>query len=184
MVRKTINIEKLSELQKEIDIMQKKNEIAAKRICKELSEYGLKTMKEIYDNFEVFGNYPSNIYMEGTDTEKKIIMEGPQAIYDEFGTGTLGERSPHPIKNQFGLNDYNSGPTIREATGKDMDAAFKQGTNIPIGGLFWTYRNTLGDKIYTQGTPAQKEGYDSKMATKKKSPEVIRKIMKEVLFND
>lgn len=186
MINKNVDLDKngLLNLQKEISKMGSKMKIAQKQICKELSEYGVKKMQEIYDNYELFGNYPSTIYTEGTDTEKKIIMRGPQAIYDEFGTGTLGEQNPHPIKSEFNLTEYNSGRTIRPARGVDVDEALKQGTQIPEGGLFWTYRNAVGDKIYTQGTPAQKEGYDSMMLTKSKSPQIIKRIMKEVVFND
>ena len=136
------------------------------------------------DNFELFGNEPSTFYIEGDDYSKNVIMEGPQAIYDEFGTGTLGEQNPHPIKSRFNLNDYNTGRTIRPARGVDVDEALKQGAHIPEGGLFWTYRNTLGDKIYTQGTPAQKEVYDSMNKTWDKSSKIINKIVKEIIFND
>lgn len=183
--KKVIFPDDLKSLEKDVADMKAKTEIMAKRITKELSEYGLKEMKSIYDSFGYlsFGNEPNTFYIDGTDTEKRVVMEGPQAIYEEFGTGTEGEQNPHPIKKTFDLNEYNSGKTIRKATKKDSDNALLQGKDIPEGGLFWTYRNNVGDKIYTQGTPAQKEGYDSMNKTWKKSKSIIQKISKEVMFN-
>ena len=74
--------------------------------------------------------------------------------------------------------------TIRYATQKDVDNARKNGDYIPLGGLFWTYIDSTGKKRYTQGTPAQQEVYDSINKTYEKSPEVIKRIMKEIVFND
>lgn len=184
--KKVIFPDDLKSLEKDVADMKAKTEIIAKRVTKELSEYGLKEMKSIYDSFGYlsFGNEPNTFYIDGTDTEKRVVMEGPQAIYEEFGTGTLGKKGPpYPDRKTFNLNDYNSGKTIRPARGVDVDEALKQGTHIPEGELFWTYRNNVGDKIYTQGTPAQKEGYDSMNKTWKKSKSIIQKISKEVMFN-
>lgn len=193
-VKKIVFPDDFNNLQKEIDSLKAKMKVASKQITKELSEYGLKEMKDIYDNFGYlsFGNEPNSFYIEDSkDGGKNIVMEGPQAIYEEFGTGTEGEINPYPINpKDYGLDGYNSHllsegkGTIRPARGVDTDEARKQGTHIPEGGLFWTYRNTVGDKIYTQGTPAQKEGYDSMNKTYDKSKEVIKKVMKEVVFND
>lgn len=189
-MKKSISLDTkgLTELQKEIEKMQQKMEEAAKKLAKELSEYGLEQMEDIYSNFELHGSQPSTFYIEGTENNKKIVMQGPQAIYDEFGTGTEGAMKPHPIKKEFNLDDYNShiipNGTIRYATQKDVNKARAKGEYIPLGGLFWTYKDEAGETHYTQGTPAQREGYDSLMATIDKSPEIIHKVMKEVVKDD
>lgn len=182
--RKIVFPEDFKTIRKEIADMKAKMPIAAKRIVKELSEYGLEDMKKTYNSYEFKGSHPSTFYMEGTDTEKKLVMQGPQAIYDEFGTGTLGEISPHPIKEEFNLNGYNTGRTIRPANKYDVRRAAEQGVNIQLGHLFWTYKTEDGQKIYTKGTPAQQEVYDAMNKTHSKAPEVIKKVMKEVVFND
>jgi len=182
MVEKQFNLGKgLAGLQKEIDDLIAKNEKAGKKICDEISKYGLKQAEKIYKDYRLRGNIPNTFYIDGTDLDKRIVMEGVQAVYDEFGTGTEGETHPHPIKSQFNLNDYNSGETIRPAKPKDVNAARAQGLNIPPGGLFWTYVDANGTIRYTQGTEAQREIYDSKMRAKAESPRIIRKVMKEVI---
>ena len=65
-----------------------------------------------------------------------------------------------------------------------MNLKISSQTTIPIGGLYWTYKDVNGEIVFTQGTPAQREVYDSIDRTYEKSPEVIKKIMKEVVFND
>lgn len=180
-MRKIINLNKksLSQLKKDVDNMSKKMEQAAKDLAKELSEYGLKEMESIYKNYDLKSNVPSIFRIDGTDNYKQVIMEGPQAIYDEFGTGTEGQLRPHPIKGEFNLKDYNTGRTIRHAGEK-----VSKETSIPFDGLYWTYKDVNGQIVYTQGTPAQKEGYDSLMSTINKTPEIIHKVMKEVVKDD
>lgn len=180
-----LSVDNLKGFEEEIKKMSDKMNVAAVRIAKELSEYGLKEMENIYSNFELTGNEPSTFYITGSDTEKKIVMDGPQAIYDEFGTGTEGELNPYPVDTaQFGMKGYNTGETIRPAKQRDVDAAKKQNKDIGLGELFWTYIDSNGEKQYTKGTPAQKEVYDSMKKTLEKSPEVITNIMKEIVFND
>lgn len=186
-IKKVIFPDDLKSLEAEIANLKVKTEKASKQITKELAEYGLKEMKNIYDSFGYlsFGNEPNSFFIEDTpDGGKNVVMQGLQAIYEEFGTGTLGEQNPHPIKSEFNLNDYNSGRTIRRARKSDVKNASLQGANIPEGGLFWTYKNNVGDTIYTQGTPAQKEGFDSMNKTIEKSKSIIQKVSKEVIFND
>lgn len=177
-LRKIMNLEpkSLEQIKQEISGMSVKMEQASKKICKELAEYGLEEMQRIYNNFDLKSNKPSTFRIDGTDNNKQVIMEGEQAIYDEFGTGTEGSLRPHPIKKEFNLNDYNSGKTIKTAT-KKVSAM----TTFPEGSLYWVYKNVNGELVFTQGTPAQKEGYDSVIATIKKSDEIILKNLKEVL---
>ena len=190
-IKKVIFPEDLKDLENEISKMSSKMDLAAKQITDELANYGLEEMQKIYDSYGYlsFGSEPNTFYIEDDKNGgKNVVMEGPQAIYEEFGTGTEGEQNPHPIKSNFKLDDYNSHKvpigTIRRAKKKDVDEAGKQGLDLQIGEWFWTFRNNVGDIVYTKGTPAQKEGYDSMNKTYEHSPEVIKKIMKEVVFND
>lgn len=125
-------------------------------------------------------NYASKEYRDGNDDwevfqEKledghyKTGVRGSQVLYNEFGTGTEGERNPHPIKNEFKLNDYNSGSTIRPAS-----ATISQQTGIKEGELYWTYKDKNGDIVYTQGIPAGKEVYNASTELEKDKKEVIK----------
>lgn len=75
-----------------------------------------------------------------TKESSKAIIYGEQVIYDEFGTGDVGARSPHPEKGKYGLNDYSSGPYVS----KHVDAE----------GHYWDFEG------YTlRGVPAGKFMY-------------------------
>lgn len=168
-----LNNKELDNLVKKLDDWADMMDKASKKIVNELSEYGLKKMQKIYNENNFKSASPTGFGIVGSEYEKKVFMEGEQAIYNEFGTGTEGASRPHPIKDEFGLNAYNSGPTIRRAT--------KNTQEIPEGELYWTYRDENGDIVYTQGIPAQKEAYDSLQDTIKKAPSIIKKIMEETL---
>ena len=112
-------------------------------------------------------------------------MVGTQAIYTEFGTGTEGQNSPHPQKQEFELNAYNSGEKIRRAERdihvKDVSTQLDEKTDINAGELYWVYLNESGQPIYTQGIPAQKIVYDAVKVTKKEFNRLAEKRLKEAL---
>lgn len=143
----------------------------------ELAEFSSNKMQEIYANSGVEDSTPMDFSIVGTEQEKTVAMSGEQAIYDEFGTGTIGSENPHPTKNQFNLNPYNSGSTIRKNENANSMASLN---GIPVGGLYWTYYDMNGNKVYTQGIAAQKEGYDSFQETLKEAPKIIGKKMGEL----
>lgn len=96
-----------------------------------------------------------------------IIMEGENAVYDEFGTGEEGAADPHPLKGGFGLNPYNSGPFIfyNEFTGRYQ----------------WRYRPMAGKPYFTQsgltsGTPSGKQMYNTL--------QYVREIKGDIVFNN
>ena len=112
---------------------------------------------------------PLSVINEGKRKKRIVGIRGSQAIYDEFGTGTVGANNPHPEKSNYNLNDYNSGKTIRPNSRKDTEAS-KQG--IPLNGLYWTYKFN-GEKIYTQGRPAGMHVY--------KGHNKVKNIMKKII---
>lgn len=97
---------------------------------------------------------------EKTDDGYKLIAEGSDVIYEEFGTGDRGEQSPHPDKSKYNLNDYNSGITIRSTNRLSEE---KQEEHDIFPGKYWTYKkNEDSDVEYTQGVPAGKEMWDTR----------------------
>lgn len=148
---------------------------ACKNIVDDLSKFGAKKMKNIHNQSSFESSKPMEFKIEGTEYEKEVSMSGEQALYEEFGTGTMGSSYPHPVKDQYDLKPYNSGRTIRKASKKVSEK-----TGLPEGELYWTYRDESGQMVYTQGIPAFKPGYDSFMATLKKAPSVVKKRTEEV----
>lgn len=148
----------------------------SKEIIDDLSELALKEMQDNYSKAE----YQAGEYMDfsktGSEHEKTVAMSGPQAAYSEFGTGTRGGIHPHPKKNEYSLNPYNSGPTIRPA----KTLIHTEDGDIPPGTLYWTYKSEDGEIHYTQGIPAQKEVFDAGQTVIKKMPSIIKNRLEEI----
>lgn len=102
-------------------------------------------------------------------------LVGPEAIYEEFGTGEEGADNPHPMKNNFGLNAYNSGPFVS--------------THInPYNNRhYWFYKPMGGqpyfkDSGYTEGIPAGMPMYQGLTHIKNKKEEVIKEIVDKAIM--
>lgn len=147
---------------------------ASQNIINDLADISLNEIKENYSKSE----YEASEYMDfiktGTKDDITVKMAGPQAIYSEFGTGTRGQEKPHPKKNDFNLNPYNSGKTIREAT----SGSTAESRGIKVGDLYWTYKDAEGNKQYTQGIPAQMQVYKAGKKAISDIPSVIEKNLK------
>lgn len=126
---------------------------------------------------QIENNYAASPYTDGNDdvevfkvkTDKgiKVGAKGSQVLYREFGTGTEGLNSPHPMKNEFSLNAYNTGRKIK--------------VNSKNGELYWIYKDKSGKPVYTQGIPAGKEVYNAAVILKGKKYSIIKKRVGEAL---
>lgn len=179
-MKKTIEIKLgskgITDLAKQVSDLRSKLTEASENIIDDLSKIALEEMQKNYNDFDYKSSNDMSFEITGNRTSKKVSMIGPQAIYTEFGTGTKGGLNPHPQKNEFGLNPYNSGETIRTAT-----QSVQENHGIPEGTLYWTYRNEDGETIYTQGIPAGKQVYNAAKTVRKKSKKIIQKRIDEVL---
>lgn len=151
----------------------------ADEVGKEIAEYAKDQIEK---------NYQSSQLQEGNEDRKTEISKdgtmyivkttGSQILYTEFGTGTKGASHPHPEKGSFALNDYNSGETIRPNSNKDTNAS---AAGIPVGGLYWTYKDKNGDKVYTQGIPAGMQIYRAELSTRRKAKSIAKRKVADVL---
>lgn len=85
-----------------------------------------------------------------------IALSGPNAVYDEFGTGEEGANDGHPLKGEFGLNAYNSGPYvsthINPFTGKHYWI---------IPDKYFVPNEYVENTGYTEGIPSGKQMYST-----------------------
>lgn len=153
-------------------------EKADEEIVKQLSDLCL---NEIQKNYASTGFKDGNddvyFFEKGTSKRKIVGVAGTQVLYNEFGTGTEGARSPHPEKNKYGLNPYNSGPKIK-VNKSDTSTASQFG--IGKGELYWIYDKN-GIAVYTQGIPAGKQVYNARKTLQKKKKEITKKVVGDVL---
>ena len=149
--------------------------IVEKEILDELSSQAESEIQTSVSTSNYEDCEPITVKKEGKGKKRKVGIYGVQAIYDEFGTGTVGQNNPHPEKGNYDLNDYNTGRTIREnaginSAGNNITEATRQG--IPLNGLYWTYKYN-GKKIYTQGRPAGMHVY--------KGHNKVKQVMKKII---
>ena len=163
-------ISNLENLSKSIDNMREE-------ITEDVSKLGFNKLCSEYGHRVKDANIVDiNVIREPTSNGYRIISQGRDVIYEEFGTGDKGEHSPHPDKHKYNLRDYNSGPFILDVMdvgNQDfLDILAKNGIT---SGKFWSYRK--GGKAHlTQGVQAGMEMYKTGKYLRN---EGVSKIMKE-----
>lgn len=165
----------ISELKKKYEYIANNVDKLEKNIIEDLKDIGLKEIQSSLNSSNFEASEPISII----DEEKSIGIKGTQALYDEYGTGTVGANNPHPEKDSapIALNDYNSGSTIRPNKSNNSNAS-KEG--IPLNGLYWTYKFE-GKKIYTQGRPAGMHIYKAKNKIKSQKDKIMKKRVGEYI---
>lgn len=163
----------------------KRMNMAGKNLVNDLSQLAKSEMEKNYSSKGLQTTSGMSFEIEGNDYSKITKMVGAQAIYTEFGTGTEGQNSPHPQKQDFDLNAYNSGEKIKKAQSDihidGVATDFGEKTDINAGELYWVYINESGKPVYTQGIPAQKIVYDAVKVTKREFNRLAEKRLKEAL---
>lgn len=90
-----------------------------------------------------------------------VHVIGHEILYDEFGTGTLGEQNPHPRKNKYPLNPYNSGKMI------EFDGD---------GNGYWFFKGEID-----YGQPAGMFVYDALQELSREKRQIGKQILKETI---
>lgn len=102
----------------------------------------------------------------GTEGAKgEIALEGPGAVYDEFGTGERGAADGHPLKGFYNLNPYNSGPFVSTHINKS-------------GRHYWFAPRWSSDPYmfsngYTEGIPSGKQMYNTLLYIRTIKDEIV-----------
>lgn len=170
----------IPELKKRYEDISKNVDKLEQVIIEDLKKVGLQEISDSLSGSSFEASEPINII----DEERSIGIKGTQALYDEYGTGTIGGLNPHPEKGSapIALNDYNSGKTIRMNKTKDSIAKNDgTGGDIPPNTLYWTYKFE-GKKIYTQGRPAGMHIYKAKTKIRNQMDKIIKKRVGEWLL--
>lgn len=179
-VKVPLSVKGLKDLSKNVRGLKKDFKDLDTRIVEQLSDF---TLQEIQKNFSATiykdGNDDVSFFERGTSKKKIVGMMGTQVLYDEFGTGTEGQKSPHPLKEKYGLKPYNNRANTTIRTNNSPNSTASQ-FGIPLGALYWTY-NDGGVKVYTTGIPAGNQVYNASVSLRKKKMEIIKKEVSDVL---
>ena len=167
----------VTDLIKKLQFLESDIEDASMTIVNRLVDDGTKLANQLNDLAPKSGEVDNDIIPvhSKVSTNGKatgsIIMQGENAVYDEFGTGDQGADNPHPLKNKFGLNPYNSGPTIFY--------------NQFAGRHQWYYRPMAGKPYFTkygatEGIPSGKQMYTTAQTLKKEKNKLAKSVWKEI----
>lgn len=107
--------------------------------------------------------------LNGNKSNGTISMNGSNAVYYEFGTGEEGMASPHPVKENFGLRPYNSGPFVSTHINK----AGRHYWLIPKGK--YSPNSYVRKGGYTEGIPAGKQMYNTAQHLHSIKHDIIKK---------
>lgn len=181
-----LNTNSISSLISDLENLSKNIDDMSKQITDDVSKLGFNKLCSEYGHRVKDANIIDiNVIREPTSNGYRIMSQGRDVIYEEFGTGDKGEQSPHPDKSKYNLNDYNSGSFIL-----DVDDAHNQdylgilAQNGITSGKYWIYRKG-GKKHLTQGVPAGMEMYKTgkylrnegvSRIMKKKASDVLSKV--------
>lgn len=159
----------VNEALKKVDFLKDSIEVANEEVVIQLLDKGAQVANQLNASAPQSGLDKSVVYTKINDSKDKgeIGLKGNSAVYDEFGTGTEGQNNPHPMKNNFGLNPYNSGPNI----------FYNQFANA----YQWYYRRMAGKPYFTetgltQGIPAGKQMYNTSIYLHKTKKDVMQKL--------
>ena len=133
---------------------------ASQDIVGDLVEVGETTANQINSMAIPSGTQKSIVIGRVTENGTKgyVALTGPNAVYDEFGTGEEGLASPHPMKETTSrrLNPYNSGPYVSTHI------------NPFTGKHYWIIPDTyfvpseyVENTGYTEGIPSGKQMYNT-----------------------
>ena len=158
-------IEKLKNLKKEV------TGIAILPIIKKLVDEGEKVANDYTIGAPQSGEDASRIITKVYKSELSgyVALVGPNAIYDEFGTGEEGAADPHPLKGNFDLNPYNSGYFVsRQVDDKGLH--------------YWIYKPMSGNSYFdvdgikgkTHGIPSGKMIYYASTHVRNIKDQIIR----------
>lgn len=166
----------INQLKQKMQTLQKDLEKIDEEIVEELAEFTLEKIKQNYDSTPFKdGNEDVSFFKRGSEKQKTVGVMGSQVLYNEFGTGTEGQKSPHPEKSRFNLKGYNTGKTIRKA---GVNTSPK--TGVLLGELYWTYQKD-GETIYTQGIPAGKQVFNASESLRREKNKIVKKKVSDKL---
>ncbi len=155
VVNMNLNSKDIEKLIKKLETLKKDLSNAPNEIAREAA-YDARTFLDLEYADTPYNENIDNIETDVGATNKgwRVSAKGKDVIYAEFGTGDLGQQNPHPEKNEYPLNDYNSGKTIRNAN----EYSAQHGIT---SGKYWTYKKN--DTIYyTNGIPAGKQVFNTR----------------------
>lgn len=156
-----LSLQSIKETIRQLETIKKNLKDCEEEIVDELVNKTVEWMNENYSNTTERPFDEDYTVIGETDGNKgRAIAQGSSVIYMEFGTGEIGKRGQaHPKRNQFNLNDFNSGPIVSKRINKN-------------GEHYWFYAGE-----YTQGIPAGLQVYNAVERLKREKMALAKKVV-------
>lgn len=146
-------------------------------LCRRLAEKGVEIARaEIVNLDAVFtSELLDSIHSEDKGNGIWAVVAGTDhALFVEFGTGQVGQRSPYPYEFPEGISwSYNTGKTIRQALN---DIVIHGSTFVKTGEYYWTYIGKDGKAHITKGMPSRPFMYNTANELRDKIVETAREV--------
>ena len=156
-----LNNKDISSLINKLQVLSKDLKKLPNEINKEIADIGLDYLNREYENTKTDHTIDiSSITREVIPTSKgySIVARGKDVLYAEFGTGEKGADDGHPLKGDFHLNPYNSGPIVSTHIHSNCRH-------------YWFY-----DKKYSEGNASGKQMFNTSRFLRE---EVVKEVVKE-----
>ena len=170
-IKISLNTKELSNLINDLKKLSSSFKNLNTEVAKELAEA---TAHELEQNYSAFPFQSSEgkaqIGVENSNNVYKVYARSKSVIYEEFGTGDVGQANPHPIpQSDFGLKGYNTGSYIYPADNFSAQYGI-------TSGMYWTY-----DGVPTQGIPSGKFMFNTSEWLHDNYKELIQKKVDDVI---
>lgn len=159
-----LSVSSLDQLLSNLKAYKKKVDEAPEKITARLAEIGEQAINaNIAGITDLDGNAPGTVSVDIDGAHAMVSQVGEQIAYLEFGTGTQGANSPHPLAGDAGWQ-YNSGEHIRPTKN---------------GKMMWRYYDNLKDHWrITDGIPAQRQVLEAALLMRDSIPTVAGEVLK------
>lgn len=136
----------ISKLITELEIIDEQFKKLPANIAKEVAYDGLTKLDMLYATNTGHDTGDIHTRVEETMNGYKIVAEGKDVLYEEFGTGEVGKESDYDSveRVKYPLKDYNSGDFVKNHVNK-------------AGRHYWFHNG-----VYTEGIPAGKQFFDTR----------------------
>lgn len=177
-----IDINDINSLIKSLKGLSKSLDKIEQEITMEVAEVGLAYLNKEYADIVDPNITDINTSISRTENGSRIISQGKDVFYEEFGTGDEGASVGNgagvsEARSRFNLNDYNSGRYIRPVNPNNPKLSEKG----IVSGNYWTYEKN-GEIHYTQGVKPGLEMFNTANYLKNKGiKDVLEKKASDVL---
>lgn len=176
-----LSVYDVTRLINELEYLSDTIDTAGETIVDKLVDAGVEKAKEL--NAIAPKSGLGNNYIYGKHAKRgeggHVVMQGDDAVFDEFGTGEEGASDPHPLA---GVINFSMPPYSGYITGPVVS----KNINPETGKHFWYYKPMAGKPYfkedgYTEGIPSGKQMYNTLQYLRKQKSKIASNEIKDAI---